>query len=604
MFKKLIVWPLTVILIIAVAFVIHLLWFKPLFINHFFEKVFIEFAFDSPETLTQIRILKGTPLRFYHNDLDDLSQEQGDKLIARLQRDHQRLQSYSDKYLTKSQRLSKQVLADFMEMQIALYGEFQHHNYPVNQLFGVQNGYPEFMAVQHWVEDKKDAAAYISRLEKVGPQFDQVLEGLRIREAKGITPPTFVVDRVLVEMRGFVDKPANENILYTSFAEKLDAVDPELALDKDKWLTKAEQAIETDVYAAYGQLIAYFEELKPKTTSDHGVWKFPDGERYYNLKLKEATTTNLTADEIHNRGLAEVARIQAGILMILEGQGYDIDQGFAHAMQLLSDDPDQYYADTDQGREEILAEYRTILEEIDQQLAPSFALRHKSALEVRRIPEFREKTAPGAYYQQPSLDGSRPGMFFANLYDIKASPKWGMRTLAYHEGVPGHHLQKAIQSELTGLPTFRKLLGFTAYAEGWALYAERVAYEMGLQKNPLDNVGRLQAELFRAVRLVVDTGIHRKRWTRDQAIEYMQENTGMASSDVVVEIERYIVMPAQATAYKTGMDHILKLRRKAKKQLGDRFELRDFHDVILRNGDLPLNLLEVQVDDWIHETPK
>jgi uncharacterized protein (DUF885 family) len=601
MVKKLILWPLAAILLVATVFVVNLLAFRPFSINHFFEKVFIEFAFDSPELLTSIRVLKGTPLHFYEDDLDDYSKARNDKLIKRMKRDYGRLQAYKDSGLSESQLLSKRVMGEFMEMQIALTDEFRFHNYPVNQLFGIQNGYPEFMAVQHWVETPREAEAYISRLTKVGAQFDQVIEGLHTREGKGILPPTFVVDRVLEEMRAFTATPAKESILYTSFAEKMNKSE---FLDEDNaaFLEQAEHEILTAVYPAYARLIAYFEAVRPKTTSDDGVWKFPDGERYYNLKLREATTTNLTADEIHQHGLAEVARIQSDMLQILQGTGYDTSQGFSYAMQLLADDPDQYFDDSSQGREEILQGYRDILVEIDGQLEPWFRLRHKSPIEVRRIPEFREKTAPGAYYNQPSLDGSRPGIFFANLYDIKVTTKWGMRTLAYHEGVPGHHLQKAVQSELTGLPTFRKLLGFTAYAEGWALYAERVASEMGLEEQPLDNLGRMQAELFRAVRLVVDTGIHRKRWTREQAIEYMSENTGMPETDVVAEIERYIVMPAQATAYKTGMDFILMLRERAKTALGDNFDIRDFHDVILRNGDLPLSLLEEQVDAWIAQS--
>ncbi len=598
MIKKLILWPLAIIFVTASIFIINLLFFRPFFINHFFEKVFIEFAFDSPELLTSIRILKNTPLHFYEDDLGDYSDAHNDKVLARLKKEYRQLQAYKDKNLNPSQLLSKQVMNDFMETQLALSDEFRYHNYPVNQLFGVQNGYPEFMAVQHWVEKDKDAAAYISRLNKVGKQFDQVIEGLRIREEKGIIPPTFVVERVLDEMRGFVATPPKENILYTSFAKKM----KKAKFDDDKtkdWLTRADREITASVYPAYQRLIDYFAALKPKTTSDDGVWKFPNGEAFYNLKLKEATTTNMTADEIHAHGLAEVDRIQAQMLTLLTAAGYDTSQGFAHAMQLLADDPAQYFEDSDAGREEILQGYRDILTEVDGKLKPWFRLRHKSAITVRRIPKFREKTAPGAYYNQPSLDGSRPGIFFANLYDIKVTTKWGMRTLAYHEGVPGHHLQKSIQSELKGLPTFRKLLGFTAYAEGWALYAEHLAHEMGLEEDPLDNLGRLQGELFRAVRLVVDTGIHRKRWTREQAIAYMSQNTGMPKSDVVAEIERYIVMPGQATAYKTGMDFILVLRKRAQDALGDKFDIRDFHDVVLQNGDLPLSLLEAQVDHWI-----
>jgi uncharacterized protein (DUF885 family) len=321
----------------------------------------------------------------------------------------------------------------------------------------------------------------------------------------------------------------------------------------------------------------------------------------YANALRFFTTTDMTADEIHNLGLQEVERIQSEMLAILAGEGYDVSQGFSNAMDALAADPSHYYEDSDEGREQILKDYQTILDEIDAGISDAFRIRPEAGMEVVRIPEFKEKTAPGAYYQQPAIDGSRPGRFYANLYDIKATPKYSMRTLAYHEGIPGHHFQVALAMELEGMPFIRKMSPFTAYTEGWALYSEYLAWEMGFQDNPLDNLGRLQAELFRAVRLVVDTGIHDKRWTREEAIDYMVRNTGMALSDVTSEIERYIVMPGQATSYKVGMIKILEIREKAKQALGDKFDLRDFHDVVLKNGAVPLAILEELVDEYIAE---
>ncbi|MCH8089958.1 MAG: DUF885 domain-containing protein, partial [Chloroflexi bacterium] len=260
---------------------------------------------------------------------------------------------------------------------------------------------------------------------------------------------------------------------------------------------------------------------------------------------------------------------QGEMLAIFEAESYDVSLGFSTLITQIAEEDRFYYPDNDEGRAQILADYATIIEEIDAGLDEAFKSRPKAAVEVRRVPEFSEKTSAGAYYNGPSMDGSRPGIFYANLYDIKATPKYGMRTLAYHEAVPGHHYQIATQRELEGVPEFRKQTGFTAYSEGWALYSERVAWELGFQNDPFDNIGRLQAELFRAVRLVVDTGIHAKRWTREQAIEYMLANTGMAETDIVAEIERYIVWPGQATAYKVGMMEILRLRQEARTALGN-----------------------------------
>lgn len=319
------------------------------------------------------------------------------------------------------------------------------------------------------------------------------------------------------------------------------------------------------------------------------------------MALKFFTTTDYTPDYIHDFGLQEVDRIQAEILDILAAEGWDVSGGFTSSIENMAINPRFYYSDSDEGREQILDDYKTMLVDVEKQMSSHFYDLPEAKVDVQRIPEFKEKTAPGAYYQRPAMDGSRPGVFYANLYDIKATPKYGMKTLAYHEGTPGHHYQLSIQQELEDMPFFRKMVPFTAYSEGWALYAERVAYEMGMLPDPYDNIGRLQAELFRAVRLVVDTGIHAKRWTREQAIDYMAANTGMAESDVVSEIERYFVMPGQATAYKVGMTKILELREKAQKALGSAYDVRDFHRVVLNNGSVPLNILEQLVDNYIAE---
>ena len=357
--------------------------------------------------------------------------------------------------------------------------------------------------------------------------------------------------------------------------------------------------IEQSVYPAYKIFIDYYTALRPRTTTDDGVWKFPDGDEFYAFMLQMMTTSEMTPDEIHQLGLSEVDRIQGEMRVILAAEGYDTSRPIGELLKEISAEDRFMYPDTDEGREQILADYQSILDEISAGLGDWFNIRPEAGLDVERVPEFKEKTAPGAYYGRPAMDGSRPGVFYANLYDIKATPKPGMRTLAYHEGIPGHHFQVALAMEQKELPLFRKMSPFTAYVEGWALYAERVAWEAGFEHDPYDNLGRLQAELFRAVRLVVDTGIHHSRWTREQAIDYMISNTGMAESAVVAEIERYIVMPGQACAYKVGMIEIMKLRALAERTLGDDFDVREFHDVVLKNGAMPLAILNRVVNDWL-----
>lgn len=587
-----------VLVLLLVALAAHE-WFakKPFFFRAFLDRSVVKMAFESPETLTSLGFLESVGITGHNAELDDDSPEAMDKTFAQVRDLRETLLSYSDADLDENQRISKDIalyLADF-----ALVSEpYRYHNYPLNQLFGVQNGYPSFMQAQHQVHSVGDAENYLSRLQKVKLKFAQTLEGLKIREAKGIIPPKFVIERVLTEMNEFVATPIQDNILYSSFKTKL--ADTDISADEQaRLLAAAEADIKGYVHPAYQLFIDYLTQLQAKAGTDDGYWALPNGNLAYEQLLKFFTTTNYTADEIHAKGLAEVDRIQNEIMTILAAEGYDVSQGFSVAIEALAADPKFYYEDSDAGRAQILVDYQYILDEVNAGLGDAFRIRPEAGMEVVRIPEFKEKTAPGAYYQQPAIDGSRPGRFYANLYDIKATPKYGMRTLAYHEGIPGHHFQIVVAMELEGMPLIRKMAPFTAYIEGWALYSERLAWELGFQKDPFDNIGRLQAELFRAVRLVVDTGIHHSRWTREQAIDYMKKNTGMSDRDVTAEIERYIVMPGQATAYKVGMMKILELREKAKLALGDKFDLRDFHDVVLKNGAVPLDILETLVDRYI-----
>jgi uncharacterized protein (DUF885 family) len=602
MIKSIFKWiglSLLAVIILGGSFASHE-WYadKPFMLRAFMDRTMLKQAFESPETLTSLGFLESVGITGHNAELDDDRPEKTDALFAQMKTIKQTLQSYNDSDLDESELLSKEIAMYLLDV-VSASEPYRYHNYPVNQLFGIQNGYPSFMDAQHQVNSVEDAENYISRLHKVKVKFEQNLEGLKLREQKGIIPPRFVIDRVLEEMTEFVSKPVEENILYSSLQKKLTDAEGISTDDQTRLLSLAKEEIISSVHPAYQLFINYFERVADKATNDDGIWKLPDGDIVYAQALKFFTTTDYSADYIHDIGLKEVDRIQLEIMAILQNENYDVSQGFTSAIESLAAEEKFYYPDTKEGRDQILIDYQTILDEINVGLDSAFRIRPKASMKVRRIPEFKEKTAPGAYYQQPSIDGSRPGMFFANLYDIKATPKYSMRTLAYHEGIPGHHFQIAIAMELEGMPLFRRMSPFTAYTEGWALYTERLAWDLGFQDDPFDNIGRLQAELFRAVRLVVDTGIHHKRWTRQEAIDYMVANTGMAQSDVVSEIERYIVMPGQATSYKVGMMKILELRDKAKSSLGDKFDLRDFHDVILKNGAVPLDILTRLVDQYI-----
>jgi uncharacterized protein (DUF885 family) len=586
-----------VILLVGGLFLAHTWFFKPVNINLFFARTMMQIMMDSPEMLSTIRVLEPIGITGHNARLDDDSLAAGDRFMAQLKDAYDVLLSYEDEDLSEADLMSKRIAADLLGAVVD--GErFRFLTFPVNQLFGVQNGFPSFMESTHQVHSVGDAEDYVSRLNAVGVKFDQVLEGLEKRDEMGVHPPQFLVTKVLEEMNNFVATSPEENILMVSLLDKMK--EAELPEDQQERLAlEAREAIVETVYPAYGRLIAHFEYLDPKVDGNYGAWSLPEGDEYYKLALKLFTTTDYTPEYIHTVGLAEVDRIQSEMLGILQNEGWDVSGGFAAAIGEMAENPRFYFSDSVEGRDQILAEYEALIEEVSGELEPWFATIPEAPIEVDRVPEFKEKTSPGAYYQIPAFDGSRPGVFFANLYDIKATPKYGMRTLTYHEAIPGHHFQLAIQQEQDDLPFFRRLIPFSSYSEGWALYAERVAWEMGLLEDSYDNIGRLQAELFRAVRLVVDTGIHKMRWSREEAIEYMLANTGMAESDVISEIERYFVMPGQATSYKVGMMKIMELRELAENELGDRFDIREFHDVVLTNGSMPLDLLEERVREYI-----
>jgi uncharacterized protein (DUF885 family) len=608
-----------IFLLIGIFWLINLIWFRPFNIKHFYDKVFVELAIDSPEITTSM----GIPFLYDRSkdELDDISDAEQWESFNKMKEDYETLMSYDFESQSEENKLNTKILGFYLEG--LKEGEpFFYHGYPVNQMRGIQSGLPSLMENSHKLRNESDAEAYITRLSKFDTKFNQLIENLKISESKGIIPPKFVIERVLDEMNGFIgakknsiasDKDSNSilssvksNILFTNFELKIDKLEELSSEEKDSYKKQVEKEIKTTVFGAYKNLIQYFEQLKSKATTDDGVWKLPNGEAYYRYQLKQQTTTELEPEEVHQIGLSEVARIKSEMQNILLAQGCaDSTITLGATIQKLNKEKRFLYPNNDGGRQMILDEYDRILAEISADLDDAFDVRPKAGLEVKRVPEFKEEGSAGAYYNRPAMDGSRGGTFYANLRNVQETVKFGMKTLAYHEGVPGHHFQIAIQSELEGVPIFRTIGLFTAYIEGWALYSEQLAWELGFYKNdPFGNLGRLQAEMFRAVRLVVDTGIHYKKWTREEAIDYMILNTGMTTTEVSTEIERYIVMPGQACAYKIGMLKILELRENAKKKLGSQFDLKEFHNVVLKNGAVPLDILEEIVGNYITETLK
>jgi len=502
--------------------------------------------------------------------------------------------------LDEATLLSYKLSMQQQENEIADY-KYRLHNYPVNQMRGIHSQVPSFLINMHQITNKSDAEAYISRLNGVTSMFDEVIKGLKEREVAGIMPPKFVFPRAIESSMNILkgqpfETSGSKSTLLADFSSKIARL--ELSEEeRETLISNAETALLKSVKPGYTKLIDFLKDQETRATADHGVWKFPNGAAFFDNALARTTTTSMTSNEIHELGLAEVKRIHEEMTAIKNKVGFE--GSLQDFFKFMKEDKQFYYADSKEGREEYMKTATMLIDSMKGRLDELFLRKPKADMIVKAVEAFREKSAGKAFYQAPALDGSRPGTYYANMYDIKAMPKYQMEALAYHEGIPGHHMERAMSQELTDIPMFRKLGGYTAYTEGWGLYTEYLPKEMGMYSDPYSDFGRLAMELWRACRLVVDTGIHSKKWTREEGIKYYVDNTPNAKSDAVKMVERHIVMPSQATAYKVGMNKILEVREAAKAKLGDQFDIREFHSVVLNNGAVPLNVLENMVDEWI-----
>ncbi|TKB43145.1 DUF885 domain-containing protein [Thalassotalea mangrovi] len=562
-------------------------------LNAFFEQVFMDSVMRSPQYQTYLGIKKD------YGKWDDNSEQAAAEELAITKKNLAALKAFDYDALDEQSKISYKLAERQMQNSIDNY-KWRYHNYPVNQMFGIHSNIPSFLINQHNVKSLDDAKAYVSRLNGVDTVIEQLITGLKVRENKGIIAPSFVFPHVIRDSQNIlIGAPFSEgedSTLMADFRKKVDALE---ISDQEKaaLIDDAAKALLTSVQPAYQDLIDYLINLETKSSVDAGAWKFPNGLEFYNNALQNTTTTDLTAEQIHQIGLDEVARIHDEMRVIKDKVGFKGDlQAF---MQFMREDDQFYYPDSEEGRQRYLDEATAYIDNMKSRLDELFLVKPKADLVVKRVEAFREKSAGKAFYSRPAPDGSRPGMYYANLYDMKAMPTYQMEALAYHEGIPGHHMQLAISQELEGIPKFRKFSGFTAYSEGWGLYTELLPKEIGLYEDPYSDFGRLAMELWRACRLVVDTGMHVKKWTREQGIDYYVNNTPNAKSDAIKMVERHAVMPSQATAYKIGMLKIIELREKAQQELGDKFDIREFHDVYLKNGPLPLYVVEDMVDRYI-----
>ncbi len=561
--------------------------------NQLFEQIFNERVQRNPILQTSLGIKDD------YDKWQDLSDTAFAEELAMTRQHLALLDALETKTLDPQTQLSYRLLHKQLNETLE-DARWRRYSYPVNQMFGIHSQVPAVLINQHRINDVADAKAYIARLNAVPLLFQQLQSNLSASAEQGIIVPKFVFPHLRSASENLIkgapfDEQADSTLL-ADFKRKIATLNL-TAAEQKLLVDEATLALVTRVGPAYQQFLRYLDQLEQQAGTVDGVWRFPDGEAFYQNRLQRMTTTNLTAQQIHQLGLDEVARIHAEMQQIMQQVGFagTLTEFFV----FMREAPQFYYPDTAAGRTEYLQAATAMIDHMRTRLDELFLIKPKAEMIVQAVEPFREQSAGKAFYQRPSMDGTRPGVYYANLYRMSDMPKYQMEALAYHEGIPGHHMQLAIAQELEGIPKFRRFGGATAYIEGWGLYSELLPKEIGLYADPYSDFGRLAMELWRAARLVVDTGLHAKKWSREEAIEYLIANTPNPAGDAAKAIERYIVMPGQATAYTVGMIKILELRQRVKTALGEQFDIREFHQVVLQNGAVPLDVLEQLIDNFI-----
>ena len=557
------------------------------------DNFFMESLRLSPESMTYLGI------KDRYDEWDDISDEAKDQMLELRKKQLKQISSIDLTKASESEKLSVAMFKSQLEQQIAA-DKWRYHNYPVNQMRGKHSQIVSFLINQHSITDIADANDYVARVRNVTLVIDELINQLKIRAEQGIIIPKFVFPLVVASIDNVLaGQPFNEgtdSTILHDFKNKISTLKISNQ-EKQDLIIDINTALTSNFGPSYENLKDYLIRLEKISDDQHGVWKFPDGQQFYDFLLERTTTTKLNSDQIHELGISEVSRIQNEMIEIMRKVNFDgsLKDFFVY----LQNDEKFYYENTPQGKQAYIDKATQYINHMEEHLDKLFYVTPKAEMIVKAVEPFREASAGQAFYQRPAPDGSRPGVYFANLYDMKNMSKFNMQALAYHEGIPGHHMQISIAQELENIPKFRLYGGFTVFNEGWALYSEAIPKELGFYTDPFSDFGRLAGELYRACRLVVDTGIHAKKWSRERAIEYMNNNVPHSKNYNVRQIERYIVMPSQATAYKIGMIKIQELRELAESSLGDRFDIRGFHDVVLKNGSVTMPILESNVKKWI-----
>lgn len=602
-------WRIAGVLALVLALVLgyggyRVVWGKPFTLNMLANRQALEFLVRNPEIFTTIGLADGTMFDHHSDKLAPYTVRARDDNYALFTGFINEVHWFDRGHLKRQDQITYDILIDQYQSAVVVkrfdWLPPDGSVYAISPMFGVEAQLPNFMQTVHVVSNDKTARNYVQRLQAMGTKLDEATAEMQRQAQMGVVLPAALLERSLTVIHDTVAAKPEDNALVTTFVTRMNKVSALDAARKRDLERQAAAALTDSVYPAFDRMRAVLEALRPAAASQGaGVGRLPDGAAFYAEMLRQATTTNYTPEQVHELGLSEVARVTQQMDALLKAQGLGAGT-VGERMSALGKDPRFLYPNDDAGRQQALERYQQILDEVSARMGEYFRTLPKQRLTVERVPQAQEKGQSGAYYQQATMDGSRPGIFFANLRDMNEVPQWGMKTTAYHEGIPGHHFQISTALGLKGLPLIRQQTLYTAYAEGWGLYAEQLAADIGMYKDdPWGDLGRLQLELLRAARLVVDTGLHATGWSREQAIDYMVGATGMPAATVTSEVERYMALPGQACAYKVGELKILELRSKAQAALGPRFSLKDFHAVVLENGGVPLTVLEQLVNEWI-----
>ncbi|MCF8463691.1 MAG: DUF885 domain-containing protein [Flavobacteriales bacterium] len=582
---------LTISLVIVVVVLLalgvwfaKLLWLKPFSIDNFFERVYIEFLWNDPEALTQTKVLSPFGISSYERELTNVSPTATRRLAEVGRKNLAILEDYDCENLSKSQQVSYDVFHWFLKTGVEAE-PFLFHDFPITHISGAHIELPQFLTSLPF-EQEADVENYLQRLNVVDEKFGSVIDALEERRKLGVIPPTHILLKAMNFCDAFYESPLDENILYTSFVKRLDGMGNLSQRKKQDFLDRCTISIQEKVFPAYKRLSGFLLQLERNSLSIAGVWQLPDGDAYYRSCLLQQTTLRLDPDSLYEFGKLEMARLQGEILILKNLSGAVSEPTFK----------------TDSiGRLATVAYFAKVSDEMMLKLPAYFNKLPTVPLSVLEVPEYRSQNSTFAFYISPRGEPLANGKLYVNTWKADHLTKPLAKTYAYHEGIPGHHLQKGIQAGLTTLPTFRRFLPFTAYTEGWAMYAERLGHEMNESLNPQDRIAVLQSDLFRTARMMTDIGIHHKMWLREQAIDFMVDNAGLSELEAEDEVDRYIVWPGQGCAYKVGQLKFIELRERAESELGNNFDTREFHDVLIGQGAMPLEILEKQVLEYIEE---